>query len=232
MKVLFSAILTLCFSSDLLAQCNAFYPMKENVRYEYDMYDRKEKLTTRMTLAFKNITGSDDNMKATLTQEIFDAKKGEKVASSELDWECEKGTLHFDMKSMNLMMDETQQMNMGEAGMSVEVTGDELDLPSDLSVGQTLKDVSYTIKMTMGGMRLMNRTYHIKDRKVESQESLTTPAGTFDCYKITFITTNEKGSGTIKSGVWYAKEAGLVKSENYKDDGKVSYRQVLAKLVK
>jgi hypothetical protein len=136
------------------------------------------------------------------------------------------------MKSMNLMMDETQQMNMGEAGMSVEVTGDELDLPSDLSVGQTLKDVSYTIKMTMGGMRLMNRTYHIKDRKVESQESLTTPAGTFDCYKITFITTNEKGSGTIKSGVWYAKEAGLVKSENYKDDGKVSYRQVLAKLVK
>jgi hypothetical protein len=232
MKILLSITLTLGLSSNVLAQCNSFFPMKENVRYEYEMYDRKEKLTTRMSHTFKDITGSGDNLKATLAQEIFDAKKGDKIATSELDWKCENGTLHFDMRSMSLMMDNTQEMNMGDTGMNVDVTGDQLDLPSDLSVGQTLKDVSYTMKMTMGTMTLMNRTFHIKDRKVESQESLTTPAGTFDCYKVTFTTTNEKGGNAIKSALWYAKDAGLVKSENYKDDGKMSSRQVLVKVVK
>lgn len=232
MKTLFTLLLSVCFSFEIVAQCNSFFPLKENVRYEYEIYDRKEKLATKMTHTFKSIQGSGDNMSATMTQELYDAKKGDKIATSDLDWKCEDGILHFDMKSMNLMMDETQQMNMGEAGMSVDVTGDQLDLPSDLSVGQKLKDVSYTIKMTMAAMTLMNRTYHVKDRKVEAQENLTTPAGSFDCYKVTFTTTNDKGRGEMKSAIWYAKDAGLVKSENYDDNGKLAGRQILTKVVR
>jgi hypothetical protein len=232
MKTISTLLLTLCFCAEIFAQCNAFYPIKENVKYEYEMYDKKEKLSTKMTHAFKDIKGSGDNMSATLTQELFDAKKGDKIATSDLHWKCENGILHFDMKSMNLMMDNTQQMNLGDGGMSVDVTGDQLDLPSDLSVGQTLKDVSYNIKMTMGTLTVMNRTYHIKDRKVESQENLTTPAGTFDCYKVTFTTTDDKGRGNIKSALWYAKDAGLVKSENYDDKGKMTARQILTAVIR
>ena len=185
-----------------------------------------------MTHTFKNISGSGDNMTATMAQDLFDAKKGDKISSSELDWKCENGTLHFDMKSMSLMMDNAQQMNMGDGGISVDVTGDKLDLPSDLQVGQTLKDVAYTLKMTMSGMTLMNRTFNVKERKVEAQEDVTTPAGTFNCYKLTFLTTSEKGGGTTKSAIWYAKDAGLVKTENYKEDGKLIARQVLTKISK
>ena len=232
MKTLLTLLLSICFSLEILGQCNSFFPLRENVRYEYEIFDRKEKLTVRLTHTFKNIQGSGDNMSATMMQEIYDAKKGDKIATSDLDWKCENGILHFDMTSMNLMMDNTQQMDMGEAGMSVDVTGDQLDLPSDLSVGQTLKDVSYKMKMTMGTVTFMNRTYLIKDRKVEAQENLTTPAGSFDCYKVTFTTTNEKGRGAMKSAVWYAKDAGLVKSENYDDDGKLAGRQILTKVVK
>ena len=166
-----------------------------------------------------------------MLQEIFDAKKGDKISVSNLKWACENGTLHFDMRSMTLMGEGGQEVNMGEAGMSADVTGDELDLPSDLSVGQTLKDVTYNVKVSMGTLTLMNRTYTVKDRKVESQESLTTPAGTFDCYKVTFVTTGDKG-GASKSAIWYAKDAGMIKTENYKDDGKLLNRQVLVKLVK
>jgi len=214
------------------AQCNSFFPLKENVRYEYEMYDKKEKMTFKMTHTFKNISGSGDNMKATLAQEIYDPKKGDKLSTSELDWKCENGTLHFDMKSMSLTMDNGQQMNMGDAGMSVDVTGDQLDLPSNLSVGQTLKDVSYNIKMAMSGMTLMNRTFNIKDRKVETKETITTPAGSFDCYKVTFTTVDDKARGTTKSAIWYANDAGMVKTENYKEDGKLINRQVLVKLVR
>jgi hypothetical protein len=231
MRTLFTAFLSLCFSFQIYAQCNSFFPLKENVRYEYEMFDKKEKMTARMTHTMKNISGSEDNMKATLAQEIFDGKKGDKISVSELDWTCQNGTLHFDMKSMNLMMDNTQQMNMAEGGMSIDVTGDELDLPSELEVGQTLRDVSYTIKITMGTLPLINRTFTVKDRKVESRENLTTPAGTFDCYKVTFTTTDEKGRSQ-KSSIWYAKDAGMIKNENYNDDGKLINSQVLVKVVK
>jgi hypothetical protein len=234
MRILFTALVTLCFSSAMHGQCNAFFPLKENVRYEYDHFDRKEKLSFRMTHTFKNIAGSGDNMNATMVQDIFDAKKGEKLSTSELDWKCENGTLHFDMKSMNLMMDNGQQMNLGDGGMSVDVTGDKMDLPSDLDVGQTLKDVTYNFKMTMSGVTLMNRTFNVKERKVESEEDVTTPGGTFHCYKVTFKTSSEGGvgSGTTNSTIWYAKDAGLVKAENYKEDGKLINRQVLTKIVK
>lgn len=231
MKLIFAAFLSICLSFQIYAQCNSFFPLKENVRYEYEMFDKKEKMTARMTHTMKNISGSGGTMKATLAQEIFDGKKGDKISSSELNWACENGTLHFDLASMNLMMDNTQQMNMAESGMSIDVTGDQLDLPSDLEVGQKLKDVSYTVKMTMGTVTLMNRTFTVKDRKVESRENLTTPAGTFDCYKVTFITEDEKDRDQ-KSSVWYAKDAGMIKNENYNDDGKLITRQVLIKITK
>jgi hypothetical protein len=231
MKIILSFTLTLLISVELVAQCNSFFPLKENVRYEYEMFDKKEKMTVKISQTLKNVSGSEENMKATLTQDIYDPKKDDKIASSDLNWTCENGTLHFDMKSMTMMMDNGQEMNMGDAGMSVDVTGDELDLPTELTVGQTMKDVSYNIKMTMGTLTLMNRTYNIKDRKVESQESLTTPAGTFDCYKITYVTSTEKG-GATKAAMWYAKDAGLIKTENYKEDGKLINRQLLVKLVK
>lgn len=232
MKTLLVTAVAILLSLEIFGQCNSFFPLKENIQYEYEMYDRKEKLSSRMTHSFKNVTGSGDHLKATIAQEIYDPKNDEKLVSSELEWECENGTLHFDLKSMTMNMDNAQQMNMGETGMNVEVTGDELDLPSNLSVGQTLKDVSYNIKMTMGTLSIMNRTYHVKDRKVETQESLTTPAGTFNCYKVTFTTTDEKGRGATKSAMWYAEDAGMVKSENYNDSGKLLNRQVLVKLVK
>jgi hypothetical protein len=196
------------------------------------MFDKKEKMTFKMTHTLKDVSGSGDNMEATLSQEMYDPKKGDKISTSDLNWKCENGTLHFDMKSMTLSMDNGQQMNMGDAGMSVDVTGDRLDLPADLSVGQTLKDVTYNIKMTMGSLTLMNRTFHIKDRRIENQESLTTPAGTFECFKMIYTTSDEKGRNATKSAVWYAKDAGMVKAENYNDDGKLVTRQLLVKIVK
>lgn len=231
MKTFITIVLGLSMCSEIYGQCNSFFPMKENVRYEYEMFDKKEKMTVRMSQTMKNISGSGDNMNATLVQELFDPKKGDKVSSGELDWSCVNGTLHFDMKSMNLMMENGQQMNMGESGMSVDVTGDELDLPSDLEVGQKLKDVNYTIKIAMGSLTIMNRTFNIKERKVESRENVTTTAGTFDCFKVTFVTEDEKGRNQ-KSTMWYAKDAGLIKAENYNDDSKLITRQVLVKMVK
>lgn len=208
------------------AQCNSFYPIKEGIRYEYDHLDKKDKVTLRTVNTFKNVSGSGSDMKATMVQEIIDAKKNESMGTSESEWICENGILHFTMNSMSMM-------EGGQAeGMKVEVTGDKMDIPSNLQVGQTLQDMKYNIKMSMSGMNIMNRDFSVRDRKVEKEESVTTPAGTFQCMKLTFTTSSEKGigSGTIKSAMWIAKNIGMVKTENYKDDGKVNSKQVLTKV--
>jgi hypothetical protein len=234
MKKLLITLVSVCLTQVLFAQCNEFYPIKENVRYEYDHFDKKEKLTLRTTNAFKNVSGTGNSMKATMVQELIDVKKNSPMGTSESEWICDNGTLHFTMNSMNFMMDNGQQSTMNNPSMTMEVTGDKMDVPSSFQVGQVLKDLTYQVKMTMSGISIMNKTFMVKDRKVEAQESITTPAGTFNCYKISFTTSSEGGlgKGTIKSTMWYAKDAGLVKSENYKEDGKITSRQVLTKIVK
>ena len=120
-----------------------------------------------------------------------------------------------------------QQAAMGPTA-TMDVTGDKMDLPSDLKVGQTFKDLSYQMKMTVSGIVMMNRNYDVKDRKVEAEESVTTPAGTFSCFKMSYNTTS-KGS-TMKTIIWYAKNTGMVKMESYNEKGTMTAKQVLTKI--
>ncbi|MDR2039991.1 MAG: hypothetical protein LBQ60_18875 [Bacteroidales bacterium] len=77
-----------------------------------------------------------------------------------------------------------------------------------------------------------------KDRIIEGEENVTTPAGTFKCYKYRHTSTFEmKGSmmnqkQTTKNITWMNPEVGIVKSENYNDKGKLESRQVLEKIEK
>jgi hypothetical protein len=231
MKKIAMMFLFLCAFNFAGAQCNDFYPIKEGLRYEYDHFDKKEKVTMHTVSTFKNVSGSGDNLKATLVQEATDVKKNQSLGTTESEWICENGVLHFTMNTMS-MIDNGQQG--GDPGMKVAVTGDKMDVPPNLKVGQTLKDMNYNITMTMAAMTIMNRDFKLRNRKVEKEETVTTPAGTFPCLKITFTTTSEKGlgSGTIQSAMWFAKDVGLVKSENYKEDGKLMNRQVLTKIVR
>jgi len=228
MKNLYAFVIAILSYQLSAAQCNAFYPIAEGIRYEYDHFDKKDKITLRTVNTFKDVSGSGSNVRGTMVQEIIDGKKNEKMGTSESEWICENGILNLTMNSLSLM--EGGQVE----GMKAEVTGDKMDIPSTLEVGQTLQDMKYNIRMSMSGMNIMNRDFSVKDRKVEKEESVTTPAGTFQCLKLTFTTSSEKGigSGDIKSAMWIAKDVGLVKMESYKDDGKVNSKQVLTKIVK
>jgi hypothetical protein len=230
MKYLFLSLFCLGFHL-AEAQCNAFFPMKEKVKYQYDHFDKKEKLSLRTTQTFKNIKGSGSSMTATMVQEMIDVKKEKLLATTEAEWTCDGGTLHFAMT--NMTFDNPQQSNAA-SGVTMDVTGDKMDIPSHFEIGQKMKDLTYNVKMAMSGMTLMNKTFKITDRKVEGREQVVTGAGTFDCYKITYTTTSEGGigSGTIKSISWFAKDVGMVKTESFSDTGKLMNRQVLSKIEK
>jgi hypothetical protein len=227
--LLFSAMLLLAYSG-VAQSCNTYFSIQEGVKSTYEFYNAKNKVVSRNVNQFKNVSGSGNQLKAVLLSQVLDLKSGNVTGSSESEWTCDNGVVHFTMNAMAI-----EGVDMGNPTIGVTVDGDEMDIPSSFEVGQSLKDVTYHIKMSVSGINMMDRNFMIKNRKVESRENVTTPAGTFDCYKISYTTesTGKSGNTTkpVQTAVWYSANVGMVKTENYKDD-KVSSSQLLTKIEK
>jgi hypothetical protein len=113
--------------------------------------------------------------------------------------------------------------------MEVSVEGGSLEMPSGMKAGDMLKDGDLKMSFSSGGMNVMNMAVSVTNRKVEAVENLTTPAGTFECYKISYdIATKMMGINVKMKGIeWYAKGVGMVKSETYNKDAKLQGSMVL-----
>jgi hypothetical protein len=72
-------------------------------------------------------------------------------------------------------------------------------------------------------------TIDITERVVESIESITTPAGTFDCIK---VSSKQRIKNIIAYEMhiveWISKGTGLVKSETFKGDKRKGYSELTA----
>ena len=74
----------------------------------------------------------------------------------------------------------------------------------------------------------MRLTINITNRKVVGVESVTVPAGTFECFKITYDMETKLGFKASSSAVqWLNKGAGSVKTESYDKKGKLLGTTVL-----
>ena len=229
MKPILTVFLVL-LSVTAFCQCHPYFTIKEGVKATYDFYNVKNKLASRSINEFKNVSDTGGKLKATLLMQLIDPKKGDVLTTSESEWTCEGGVVRFSMDALNI-----SGADMSTTGMDVTVEGDEMDIPSELKPGQTLNDVTYHITMKLSGINVMDRNFFIKNRKVEKEESITTPAGTFNCIKISYTTESSGKSGDMSkpmlTSIWYSRDVGMVKVENYKDD-KVSNSQILTKLEK
>jgi len=112
-----------------------------------------------------------------------------------------------------------------DMGAGVEITGTMPSYPSDMAVGYT-NDYKFTAK-TMG----MEVVTTGKDRVV-GQESVTTPAGTFDCLKVeTEMTIVVMGqTQQMKTTTWMAHGVGQVKTEVRDNAGSVMNGNTLISL--
>src|SRR5690606_14664268 len=149
--------------------------------------------------------------------------------SSDYDITCDGNVVRIDFKSL---MNEQMLSQMGE--MEMDITGTDMELPNNLSVGQELPDSNVNVKMKMSGVMNMNMDVETINRKVEKQESVTTPAGTFDCYVIYSETRTKMmmSNQTMPSRVWLAEGVGMVKQESYNKNGKLVASSVLTRFSK
>ena len=214
-------------TSKAQSSCSTYYPLVDGANFQYTNYDKKGREDGQINYAVTNVESSGDNVSATMMMEMVD-KKGN-TYTSDYNIACEGNVVKIDFKSL---MNEQMLSQMGDVEM--DISGTDVELPNNLSVGQELPDANMQLKMKMGGAINMNTNVETINRKVEKQESVTTPAGTFDCY-VVYSETKTKmmmANQTFPSRIWLAEGVGMVKQESYNKNGKLLGSMVLTQYSK
>ncbi|MCK5105190.1 MAG: hypothetical protein KAR17_20345, partial [Cyclobacteriaceae bacterium] len=142
---------------------------------------------------------------------------------------CKNGKFEFDMAF---------KMN-GEAlqayeDMDINVDATEFQIPSmDTAPGTLLKDGSLVVDVASNSVHMFKMTVLITDRKVEAREEIKTPAGDFDCLKLSQKISTKMIIGIEASSIeWYSEGVGMVRSESYNKKGKLNGYSELTKFEK
>jgi len=208
------------------SQCNQYYPLEDGKEWTYENFNQKGKSQGTQLQKVVSFESTASGYEATLQVDLFD-QKGEPVTNMELAMECQDGNFYFDM---NKFVSGDQLKAMGD--FEITVTADHLEYPANLSVGQDLEDATIAVSAKDSPVP-MKITVNIINRRVESTETITTPAGTFEALKISSQSVMETQIGlkmTMKMDMveWLAKDVGLVKSESFRK-GKSSGYTLLVK---
>jgi hypothetical protein len=196
-------------------ECEAYFPMKEGSYLEMKSYDEKNKLTgtVKNTVIKKEVQGN--TVTVTVDVKCYDDKDKESFVN-QVQMYCKDGVFYMDMKNF---LDKQSMESMKDMQLTVE--SDNMEIPSHMQPGQTLKDAFITFTMQMGSMKMVAFSVNITNRKVEAVEDITVPAGTFTCYKLSQdVETKTLGKTTSSSVSWYAKDVGVVRSETFDKKGK------------
>lgn len=204
--------------------CEGFFPMKQGAVIETQSFNPKDKLQGMHRQTILAVDQVDEGVAIKVKSEQLD-EKGKPSFEQELNMRCVDDVFYMDMKDML----DPKTMG-GFQDMEVSVSGVDLEFPGIMQVGQTLNNGNIKMSVSSSGFTVMNMEVKILNRKVEAYEPVTTPAGTFDCFKISYdiemkTVVNVKAKGTD----WVAKNVGVVKSEQYDKNGKLTGYTLLSR---
>ena len=223
MTRIYLSMILIYVTQGAFSQCNTFYHFNMGKKWEMESYSENGKKEGKIVQEITAFNESGSSYEATIHQEIYD-KKDKLTVDHEFEVTCRDGVMYFDM---NKFLPQNAMQGMGD--MEFKLEGDNLELPSDLSVGQALPDAS--MRMSAQGAMPFNMSFTMFDRKVEAKESITTPAGTFDCYKMTYKTKMKTVMGIETSGAeWISEGIGVVKTESFNKNGKSMGYSLLTKI--
>lgn len=175
--------------------------------------NKKSKEVGKITYTISNVQQSGGTVSSTVNSEFVD-DKGKSISKATNNIKCTGGIIMMDMK---MFIPSAQQEQMG----NVSATGQEsyLEYPSNMKEGDVLKDGQFGMDFKMQSGIGAHINVDITKRKVQGKESVTTPGGTWNCFKITY-----HSKVVVKIGIgipvnadvaeWYAPGFGVVKTES------------------
>lgn len=226
MKSILLYFAVLLFSLSLPAQndCQGFFTTRSGAQLEYQIANAKGKLQATHTHTIKSLKNTAQGLEVSIALTGKD-EKGKETFSSTSTVTCTLDRLLIDVNSLV----GPQQNAFRDA--EVLVTGDGFYLPHQPQVGQELPNSTNEIQFKNNTMTLMTMKINIQNFKVAGQEKISTPAGSFDCYRMTYDLDTKAMiiNTTSKIVQWYAKNVGMVKQEVYNKNGSLVSTSTLTK---
>lgn len=231
MKYLFAFIILVASTALSAQECKEYYYLK-NGEVEMTLYDKKQAENGMLKYVISGVTKAGKATVATFQSEMF-SEKGKSMSKSSGSYKCEGGILYVDAR-VAMPGDQSAQFKDAE----VKAVENYIEYPASLSAGQSLKDASFTMDVTREGGVASTVVFEENDRKVVTKESITTPAGTWECWKITYngyMKVSMAGIGIpfrFQATEWLAPAFGIVKTETLNKNGKLLGSMMITKVQK
>lgn len=213
MKLLSAVFIFL--TGDLFSQdCSNYYFLQNNKTIEMTITNNKGKESGKMTYVVSDSKKNGTSITATINSEFVDAN-GKSISKATNNVKCVNGVMQMDMKTF-IPPVQMEQMKTGAA----TATDVYLEYPANMNVGDQLKDGQFNMDYESTNGLKSSIEISITDRKVEGKETITTSAGTWECYRISAknrIVSKIAGTGIpIKMDVieWFAPGVGIIKTES------------------
>jgi hypothetical protein len=219
-KYLFIALSFAAFKT-YAQDCAGYYYMQGNKTIEMTMYKNNGDEHGKRITKISGVATSGSTMTSVATTEVLD-KKGKTVSTGTNKMECTGGVFKCDIK---VNIPESQQKQIDRTDGAAKADNVYVEYPASMKVGDVLKDAVMHMDMTTNtnnGSRGIDETVDmsITNRKVVAKESVTSPAGTWECFKITAtsrIQIKMAGIGfpmTFDITEWFVPGFGIVKTES------------------
>jgi len=214
MKLL-TAFVFIFLTGNIFSQdCSNYYYLQNNKTIEMTISNKNGKESGKMTYVVSDSKKSGNSVTATINSEFVDAK-GKTITKGTNNVKCENGVMQMDMKVF-IPPAQQEQMKSGTAN----ATDVYLEYPANMNVGDQLKDGQFNMDYESASGLKSSIEISITERKVEGKESVSTPAGTWECFKISAknkIHSKIQGIGfpiTMNVTEWFAPGFGVVKTES------------------
>lgn len=199
--------------------CTSFLWFKEGTVAEYSVKDASGNEKSHTTSTVTNVRNENGETIADFTTSFGTGK------AISVTYKCNGDKIYMDMKGL---FEKNFSALAEKGGMKLEMNDAYLSFPSTMKPGDELEGATIKVIATKDGKPVMTTISEVKDRIVESIEKQSTPAGSWDCLKITEtnITSSEMMGKQLPgkeehTTYWFAPEVGMVKTESFDKDGKL-----------
>ncbi len=230
MKTFLSLLLVLTMLTKGRAQACLSFTLKAGANYEMSTFNAKDKPTGKITYQIKSVRKEGSATVMDVVAQFRD-ESGRQQNPYTIHYTCTGNELVADMSGM---MQSMQSAGLKDAEMRMKTN--RLAYPGKYSVGQKLSDGQMEAELYTNGNRMMEMNMMMSNRQVESKSPITTPAGTFDTYKVSSdMSFENKVMGMpIRNAmrvVSYRAEDQLfdIRSETYNKNGKLMGYMLLSK---
>jgi len=210
----FNLLICCCilWSVNVLSQgkCSKFYPIKENASFTLGVFDASNVELGKMTYDVIEVIGDS----AVYTVKMSLSGFPERVSQFEIS--CTDAGVSMSFSAMS--------GGMSGGANNAKITGNNIYLPNELSVGQTLPDAEMSMSSSSSPTRI-NMSRKMYNRKIDRIETISAAGESFICFVLTYDTIMTMSGGMnirTKTEQFLAENVGTVKTMEYDGDGNLT----------